>query len=249
MSQPDRQEIEAKFEIRNPMLAAYWASAASLTAAFGLGALTTVTHIDTYLDSASYQLLRAGYSLRLRHTEHGFIITLKTLATTADSPIHTRLELEGPIADASEPLNMDGWPKPVRQQVQNLLDKAPALHPLCILHQRRQKRTVSTKARSETPAQVVAELSIDEVTLYPPAGDWVKLATLGSLDSIQALAAFWEIEVELKPGQDVATLEVLTARVARDSGVAPNRSSKFERAMAIVNLQASHGEPQAIERI
>lgn len=242
MSQPDSQEIEAKFEVRNPTLAAYWARAGSLTATFQLGELTLVTHIDTYLDTANYQLLRTGYSLRLRQTEHGFVVTIKALPTTGDSPIHTRLELEGPVADASEPLNMVGWPKSIRQFVRDLLGKVVKLRPLCILHQRRQKRAVSTRARRETPAASVAELSIDEVTLYVPHAHRVNLTTPDALDDIKPLTSFWEIEVELKPGQDVATLALLTARLARDRGLYPNHTSKFERALAIVNLHAQHTE-------
>ena len=242
MSQPDSQEVEAKFEVRNPTLAAYWMRAASLTAAFGLGKPVPVVHIDTYLDTVSYQLLRTGYSLRLRQTGQGFAVTLKALPTTGASPIHTRLEFEGPVADANDPLNVKGWPKPIRQLLLDLLGKTIKLRPLCILHQRRQKRAISTKARRETPTAVVAELSIDEVTLYAPYAHLVKLTEPDALNKAKPLTSFWEIEVELKPGQNVATLELLSARLGRDRGLQPNHTSKFERAMAIVNLHAPHTE-------
>jgi CHAD domain-containing protein len=233
MMQPAPQEIEAKFSILNATQADYLCTTPTLTRSFVLGASVQVCHIDTYIDTAAFGLLRFGYALRIRHTPTGYRVTLKSLSQQTQSPIHRRVELEGPLDQGVTPLNLAHWPSMIRDFVVDLLGELPTLVPLCTLHQTRQKRMVWRKqGKAPEPSVPFAELSVDEVKVYP--------ATFAHLQTEEAtgdalghpVADFWEAEAELQPGQAVTELEGLTHKLGQLRGLRPNRQSKLERALA-----------------
>ncbi|MDQ3247815.1 MAG: CHAD domain-containing protein, partial [Chloroflexota bacterium] len=236
----DNHEIEAKFAFSDATLAEQWRTRPALSSGFNLEPATTVVHTDTYLDSPSYDLLRKGYTLRLRHTDDGYVVTVKSLNTAGEALVHTRLELEGPLKQGSPPLAISGWPKQIRKLVTGLMGAKTDWQPLCTLRQIRHKRAILAKG------QPVAELSIDEVTVYAAevyatATNPLKPSDPTPSGDQPGLTTFWEIEVELLAAQDSAILERLAQLVQRTRGLSPNLTSKLERALESISVYA-HNE-------
>jgi CHAD domain-containing protein len=124
-----------------------------------------------------------------------------------------------------------------------LSERLPAgasLRPLFLLHQKRQKRLVSTRANAG--GAVVAELSVDEVQVYevdsfPQTDDWSV-----ALEAMAPLASFWTVEAELLEGQDEAQLGTIVNKLEHKRGLQPMPYSKFERALQSIHhhLQVEH---------
>lgn len=256
MTQPTPQEIEAKFSIRSATQADYLSTTATLTRAFVLQPTTQVSHLDTYVDTPAFCLLRLGYALRIRHTSAGYQATLKSLLQQEKSLIHRRLELEGPIAPAAKPFNLSHWPSGIRDFVCDLVGESPTLVPLCTLQQTRRKRLVTHRQPKAIAAPApFAELSVDEVKVYPANLEHWQPAEINADDNTDAVglavATFWEVEAELLPGQAETDLEKLSHRLGVIRGLRPNSRSKLERALAelsrtvIIDEQVkSHLQPE-----
>ncbi|MCX6047504.1 MAG: CYTH domain-containing protein, partial [Chloroflexi bacterium] len=250
--QTTNHEIEAKFTLLDAARVAHWSTAPSLTAAFPLRAPITVTHLDTYLDAADYRLLRRGYTLRLRQARNGYVVTVKSLSLAVDSSVHNRLELEGPTIVDSNPWQMSSWPASIHQFVGALLGADVELHPLCTLQQTRHKRDVLSDPAN---AQPVAELSIDQVVVYGPefAGPDANAgltpdqaeATSAERQPTKPIVEFYEIELELRPGEDQALLTRLVRALAKDRTLRVNASSKLERALEALSSHVFNGENYA----
>ncbi|MCX6050645.1 MAG: CHAD domain-containing protein [Chloroflexi bacterium] len=237
----NNREIEAKFELLDPTLAAEWQTRPSLTEAFSLQPKSTVTHTDTYLDTAAYTLLRLGYTLRLRATSSGVLVTVKTLTLDGDALVHDRLELEGRVKAKANPLRMKHWPKEIRKFIQKLIETEPEWQPLCTLQQTRHKRDIVTPIEGAATLQPIAELSIDDVTVYGP--DFEDGYTKSPLEqAAKPVTTFQEIEIELKPGQAQALLTPLVEVLQQQAGLQPLRTSKLERALASISSSTFDGE-------
>lgn len=228
MAQPTNQEVEAKFAILDPAQATRLCDTPTLTAAFALQTAKTVSHLDTYLDTPAYHLLRAGYALRLRQTADGYLATLKGLPLDDEGPIHRRVELEAPLPVQATPLDLAQWPNQIREFVTGVLGADPDLQPLCTLRQTRQKRLVAAQ-NGKTTLPPFAELSIDQVTIFWPALSGP--AAPDAEETAAGLLTFWEAEAELLPGQDEEQLAGLVRKLQRLRGLQPNRQSKLERAL------------------
>jgi triphosphatase len=232
MSTDANYEVEAKFLIRNPAQAARLCTQPQLLRGFALEPVETVTHRDLFLDSADFGLLRTGSALRLRHTAAGLWVTIKSLSLTGNGHLHKRLELEEPLAEDADPLDWQQWPHRVREYVAGQLGDETALQIHSALRQTRHKRTVLDK--SKTP---VAELSIDQVAVYALDDQPDEVTALVTLGEAAPLASFWEVEVELLPGQDEALLAQLTRPLERLRTLRPSTRSKFERTFDLVHQQ------------
>jgi len=205
-------EIEAKFHI--PDAATFrWLRETTLLAGYLLGAPRRVRVHDTYLDTDSRRLLRAGYALRSRRQEDGALLTLKGLPAGQDvehgGAIHHREELEVALPASVPPSE---WPPSAfRARVLDLAAGEP-LKPLFSLHQTRVTRPVSEGART------VAQMSLDIVRLILGPGSHV----------------YRELELECLPDGHEADLVALVECLHNEWGLQPEPRSKFERALELV---------------
>ncbi len=229
------REIEAKFELLDPALTEDWQTRSSLTEAFSLQSGNTITHTDTYLDTAAYNLLRLGYTLRLRTTaNNGVLVTVKSL-TRDDALVHDRLELEGPVKTKANPLRMKHWPKAIRKFIQKLIETDLEWHRLCTLQQTRHKRDVLMPIEGSDTMQPFAELSIDQVTVYGPDFTQASYTDTTPQKSVTLVTEFREIEIELKSGQDETLLTPLAEALQQQATLKPVRTSKLERALTSIS--------------
>ncbi len=167
---------------------------------------------DTYLDTPERAILAAGYACRRREQGgEGARMTLKGLGGVQDA-VHRREELE--VLLPSGALPVEEWPAgPVRDRVIELIGDAPLI-PLFDLEQTRVVRPMKQGER------LVAELSLDDVHLA--AGE--------------SEQAYFELEVELAPQGTEDELAVIATCLQEDWGLQPERLSKFERALAFLEI-------------
>lgn len=172
LSTADFTEIEAKFKLADPQLI-WQLQTSSKLAGYALSRPQTTQVWDTYLDTRKRRILRAGFSCRQREMHDGIEITLKSL-NYVDSAIHRRSEWQVTMSTA-RPLGQ--WPESqVRERVERIVGPE-TLQALFTLEQFRIIR------RLERDDQVVAEMSIDSVTITACAQELI----------------FQELEIELLP--------------------------------------------------
>lgn len=169
---------------------------------------------DRYVDTATGDLERAGYAVRLRQGPNGTIVSAKSLArTVAEDGAVTREELEGP-ADAVAAAA--AWPpSDARSLVLEHAGEA-ALVERVTVRQRRRKRIIRIGTTR-------VELSLDEVEVV--AGGAV-------------VGTFVELEAELVKGDEAALGDLATVFDA-EPGLVRSAPSKLETALAIVASDGS----------
>jgi len=187
---------------------------------------------DTYLDTLSYNLLRAGFSLRLRQQGEVRVITIKSLASRASGPLHDRSEWEALLPPDFAPDKVKSWPPELRQRLGKILGKGgkhpwARLRPIARLSQERHKRilTLSESAPTETPLlnEPVGELSIDLVQVFPP-----------ETDSHTPLAQFAEVEFELSDESQRQHIQPIAQALTKELGLLPAEESKVQRALRAI---------------
>jgi CHAD domain-containing protein len=229
-------EVEAKFQVADEEVLRRLAQATEL-AGFPLSAGKTQNISDTYLDTARWRVLGAGYACRRRVGGARVLVTLKQLSA-ADDIVHRREEFE---VELSEYLSPAEWPdSPARSKVLDIIGDEPLVEALDL----RQTRIVRLVGSEENP---VAELSLDEVHLdgsdvpdrAHPGGDAGAgvgaQARVGpeSPEPSGADSHFYEVEVELRAGGTERDLAVLVAVLQKEWRLEPQPLSKFERAVAL----------------
>jgi CHAD domain-containing protein len=173
---------------------------------------------DRYLDTADGALGRAGWAARLRHGSAKTLLSVKS-TTPPTGALHRREELEGP-ADLS--LDPRAWPpSPARSLVLDHIGRAP-LRELVTIRQQRRTRTLAD-------ASAEVELSLDEVMVVADG---------------EVVDRFVELEIELMRGP-AASLDVLAAFFAADPDLAPEPTSKLQRALEAAAAARSGGNAQA----
>jgi len=201
-------EIEAKFTLSDRATFQQLQEIEAL-AGYHLAASEVRAVQDEYLDTTDRQLLGAGYACRRRTHPDGVLMTLKGLGG-AEGAVHRREELEIQLPTAQP---VEAWPdSSIRERIMAITGAAP-LHLLFGLSQTRTVRQVSLEAR------VVAELSLDDVHL--------------SLDGVED--RYLELEVEQAPDGGEADLAAIVAHLRDEWQLEPERRSKFERGLALVD--------------
>jgi len=163
------------------------------------------THHDTYLDTPSLRLARAGYGCRLRRKGAEAVATLKGLGGVSGA-VHAREEIEHDLAEPSVAalLALDAEPgRTVRR-----LAAGEALHELF---------RVETQRRTWDAVwgeQVCYELVLDRAVFRVPDGEHVLL----------------EVELECREG-DTARLRTAAAELRERFGLADSTLSKFARGL------------------
>jgi CHAD domain-containing protein len=217
-------EVELKYVIADPDAVRHWLDTVSLPGLTS-GSWRVRIDRDTYVDTASGDLAKAGYGARIRRRGGTSTLALKSGAPDvagnderdgdgdgkrAHAPMR-REELEGPATGELDP---NAWPESAaRELLQDLVGKAE-LVPLFEIRQRRQVREV----RDGNGAR--AEISLDH-------GDVRR--------GRRQAGTFEALEVEARGGDaEEAILEPL-AKAIEESGLGtPDSRSKLEIASALV---------------
>jgi triphosphatase len=211
-------EIEAKYAISDP---AVFDTLLELRALgeYGLRPTGERHVVDHYLDTADRDLLRGGYACRLREGEAGrqWRLTVKGLGG-ADGALHQREEHECEVPPRSAPAD---WPECPARDIVIRLSQGRPLTELFTLRQFRATRAV------EHGNRVVGELSLDTVDA-DIAGR--KTRTL-------------ELEIELGPSGTMDDLHAIDAEL-RQYDVKPQSTSKFERALAMLDESSGKAAPK-----
>lgn len=235
MSSTSHQEREAKFAVQMAALVGALRTAPLLYKEYTLTPANTVIHLDLYLDTPDYALLRNGYALRLRQTPDGYRATIKSLNTGHSSALHKRLEVEEPLAAAADLSTWEAWPQTVRAILPVKLPAGQKMVPTCVIRQMRAKRMVTLAKTGEKTGEPFAELSVDEVQVLRADRLAKRDIWTTAWQELPVQGAWCEVEVELLPGQDEAMLEALSKRLEKRRGLRPATASKFERALVITH--------------
>jgi len=208
-------EVEAKFRVSDEALLERLAVAPRLVG-YDLEAPAARHDEDVFLDTPDRHLLGAGFYLRRRENEEGVRIALKQIATAAADGVLRREEHELRVA-ADVPVR--DWPRgALKARVRGVIGDAE-LAPILTLTQDRRTRRVGLDGRP------VAELSLDAVVVR--AGSRKR--------------RWYEVEVEVIGDGTEEDLAVLGAALREVWGLAPERRSKFERALALAGEGAHAG--------
>ncbi|MBN1179393.1 MAG: CHAD domain-containing protein [Anaerolineae bacterium] len=200
-------EVEVKFSIPNTETA-HCLHAMDQTAGYVFAPAETAEVHDTYLDTANWRILAAGYACRRRAAGGRLRFTLKAIGHT-DGALHRREELEADLPADAPPAQ---WPPtPARDRLVELAGESPLI-PLFEVRQTRHVRRIHHGTR------YVGDWSLDEVHVVAGA----------------RTQSYLELEIE-RAGQGTEDdLLVLAAHVQETWGLLPQPRSKFERAWAFV---------------
>ncbi|TRO45633.1 CHAD domain-containing protein [Candidatus Bathyarchaeota archaeon] len=201
-------EIEAKFSVPDRPTFQRLLEARSL-GGLALGEGSVVQIQDRYLDTAEGALRAQGYACRLRQEDGHTLGSLKGLGEAA-GVVHRRQELE---VELPRPLQPAEWPPGTARDLALHLSGARPLLPLLVISQTRHSRPILA------PDSALATLALDDVRVFHSEG---------------LLASFLEVEAELLPGRAEEELERLAAAIQADWALEPQRRSKFERAMLLL---------------
>lgn len=209
-------EIEAKFQTSDPDLLDALAEVGTL-AGYPLCESVVKNVTDTYLDTHQQLVLAAGYTCRKRLGLSKTLVTIKRLQRSSDI-VHRREEYEVEMGDFAP------WSKWPESEARELLAGIVDGEPLEQLMTLTQSRTVRLVGDSNLP---VAELSLDRVEVLHSQID------LTPEDAESRNSAFYEVEVELKPGGTEEDLEKLTSALRDEWKLAAQPLSKFEHALLL----------------
>ena len=206
-------EIEAQFQLHAGETASTLASAERL-GPYQLGDAETLHVTDQYLDTEAHDCFHQGYTCRLRSSERGAVVTLKSLSRAAGKELRgvaRRDEIEQPLPRLT--FDVAEWPQGPAQVLAGTLCHGRPLMPLLILLQERTERGVFAGDRK------VGLLTIDHV--------WPQIA--GHEDSDYRI-----VELELGSEGTDADLPAAVDALAALPGMQPSEISKFERALALM---------------
>lgn len=211
-------EVELKLTAENDAPLEALASAQRLGPA-ELGPPETADELDRYLDTADGRFAAARWACRLRTRGDRTIVSLKGPAeqTTgsksagAGAALHRRPEVEGPATDDLDPR---WWPRsPGRDFVDRLRAGEPLVERLALRQRRTERAVLVDGARLGT-------LSLDRVAV---------------LHGGEELGELHVVELELAPAAAEARLGELARALAGVDGLVPDRATKLERALALLD--------------
>ena len=162
---------------------------------------------DRYFDTADGALASAGYGARLRRQNGRTTVGLKT-DEQPDRVIHRRLELE---AEASPSLSTERWPPSEARRLVKRMAADRRLHERFVLHQQRRVRDLGLGGSS-------CQFFLDDVEVRRGR---------------QRLGQLYQLEVELKEGDEAALHEVAALLEPCDL-LRPERRSKMVMAAELV---------------
>ncbi len=176
---------------------------------FPLGAFSIKDVKDIYFDTPDRRIARAGYAMRFRRKGLRAEVQLKSLQA-AQGPRHTRQELHIPTQFPTQP---DRWPQTPEASFLRDIIGNQSLQPLFTIHQTRHEAPVF-----DEDGNPLALLSLDDVRWMAEGKE----------------ARAWELEIELLPGGKDSALQRLQAALAAMPGLFPQKTSKYERGLALL---------------
>lgn len=213
-------ETELKFSLMNDHVpAAAELEGALATVGLSIGAAQRTVNKDRYYDDPRMSLSRAGLALRRRMADGELLATLKTLGSV-DGALHTRDELELPIAASADPWNP--WPEPIAERLRSITD-VRSLRGSFELTVERVRFPLSDGER------IVATACFDDVAARRPNADrsvhWNELEVEGAPD--------------LAPDAAAAVLDRAAEALGTVLALVPSSHTKLERARALLLLGAT----------
>jgi len=215
-------EIEVKYTVSDPTVFAALLTLQAL-GPYALRPKGESRLIDHYLDTPNRDLLRGGYTCRLREdeAEGRWFLTVKGLGK-ADGAMHQREEHESVILPNTPPAE---WPESPAREIVTRLSDGQALVELFTLCQHRARRAVDHTDRT------VGMLLLDTVGV--------------EINEHQTVTH--ELEIELTATGTVDDLQAISTELQCYRLEAQSKS-KFERALAILD-DASTGSATKKKRI
>lgn len=204
-------EVEARFSASGPAPLASVATLDRLGDA-ALGAASTSTEIDIYLDTDGGALGAARWACRLRTRGDLVTLSLKGRPDPASGGwLHRRPEVEGPATAERDPA---AWPpSPARELLGQLTGGEPLVERF-VLRQERLERPVTRAAHR------IGTLSLDTVDVEHRG---------------ELVGRLHVVELELRTGtEDEAVLDPLARELGAIRGLAPEPRTKLERALALI---------------
>ncbi len=209
-------EIEAKFAITDPDVFRRLKTLKRL-AGFTLGEREVLRVQDTYLDTKDRSLMAAGMACRVRRQSDGqLLLTVKGIGAPSGA-VHRREEQEILLPSGASGSKWVfaawAWPdSPLRVRIVRVVGRKRLIR-LATIRQRRTIRPVTQDGHT------LAILSLDDVQVR-----------VGG-----AKEEFSEVEIELTAHGGNGDLKRLVTCLEREWGLAPDRRSKLERAVALVD--------------
>ncbi len=203
---PSRDALEIEWQLATEDLAAVRRWLGTPAAALGVRVEPRAPQVlhDTYLDTLDWQVLRAGFALRVRRDGSRAEATLKSLRSARTDRAERR-EITETLADCAT--GPDGGDGPVGSWLRRTLGRT-ALHPLFSAHTRRERFAVHPEA---SPGQI-GEIALDDTQLLD--------ATQRPLERLR------RVEVERTEGAPEALLPLVDA-LRGACGLEPARENKF----------------------
>lgn len=210
-------EVELKYGVRDPDAVERLLDSDRL-GDLVVGAWSTVEVVDRYIDTPDLRLETAGWNARLRTTEQGTSLDLKSLDDVAVEPetgrrpqggsLRRRIEWSGPATESLEPTD---WPESAARARLAALVGASALEERFTLRQTRRERELRGTGGW-------AVLSLDDV---------------GVEHAGTSIGSFAALEIEMKGGDDHLLDRV--AEMLEGSGVVEDApASKLEAALTLL---------------
>lgn len=208
-------EVELKFRAAGEEPLRRLAQTPSLADA-ELGPPVTYDELDRYLDTDDGRMAAARWACRLRTRAGVTRLSMKGPPEgAATTSVHRRPELEGPATDEPEPAR---WPASAARDLLDRLRGERALRERFRLRQRRTERPV---IRAGTP---LGTLSLDRVEVE---ADNERLGTLQAVEL--------ELHAAGPDAADAARLADLAAALAAIDGLEPERRTKLEHALDLLD--------------
>ncbi|MFL5981433.1 MAG: CHAD domain-containing protein [Gaiellaceae bacterium] len=219
----DGAEIEWQLELQDlrPVLRWLEDERGNGTAGVSLRHAATVTHVDTYLDTADRRLDRAGYTVRIRRAPRlPTELTLKSLATVGQDALRVRRELSQELSvDPGTTLPaIDG---PVTARVRAL---AGSRKLVALFDVRTHRRTFALGAGNG----VTGQLALDDTVIH-------------EAETGKVLGRLRRVEVEA-PEESVRAVRPLVENLQHALGLQPAVLSKYEAALAASGHRRAESE-------
>lgn len=209
-------EIEAKFELTQIETAQTLATMPEL-GPYHLGPPETRHLTDQYVDTRQSDCFQQGYECRLRTSEDGTLVTLKSLDSGAgpDSPeTFRRDEVEQQLPALT--LHPTLWPPGLARDSAERLSRGRPLRPILTLHQERLQRTLFDHSRK------IGSLSVDRVRT----------------EQVESAPGEYSIvEFELGPEGTESDLQRVALALLALDGLTPATESKFARGLALLRQE------------
>jgi CHAD domain-containing protein/adenylate cyclase class IV len=198
------REVELKYRVVDADAVGVLLELPAIGPFTGEGTVETDETLDRFLDTPDDAFRAAQHALRLRRVGDATILTIKGPSTPGPGGAVSRTEVEATV-DGDDPAS---WPpSPARELVESIGHGQP-LREIARLAQRRRHRLLRDGA-------TVVELTVDDVEVR---------------DRDRPIAAWLELEAELRDGEPDA-LEELAAALVAGGGLEPSPESKFAAAL------------------